>query len=654
MTKQLQATLAAILVMSTITVHAQLSTTTTTSKPTPNTTKTTVVTTDKGAAKSSSKSSKTRQHTTTTRGKKTAAIHRESATESQIRELRQQMLDQQAQIDALKQQNADKDARLATATTDAAAATTAASTAQQQAQQLQTLIQQNSTSVQTLSSDVSDLKVANTGLAQTLSDTKRDLNEKIESPTTLHYKGVTITPVAFFALEGVVRTRSINSDINTPFNTTPYPGANEAHVSEFNLSGRQSRLGALFTGNAGAFKLSGYFEGDFLSAGTTSNENQSNSFTFRQRQIWGQAATNSGLTVTGGQQWSLVTETGHATDNRTEKLPNTVDAQYMVGFNWARQPGLRVSQKFGATGSPNGLTVAVALEESQITNFAATNAPTNFFFGSAAQNGGLYNPFNGTPTNNVAPDIIAKLAFDTPHSHFELGGIARFFRDRYYPFVSTNPATGAPIYSNTGVNNTALGGGVIGNARVSLGRYVDIAGSVMGGDGTGRYGSAQLPDVTVHPDGRLEPIRNYHGLFSLETHPSKRLDVYGYAGAEYAQRTNYLNAAGAVVGYAPINLVLTGCNTETAVTASGTTGSVNPPANCAAATKDIIEGTFGMTYRVVNSPRYGRLQYQLVYSYLTKTSWDGITAGTFAAPTAFSQRSALNNMFFAGMRYYIP
>ena len=131
-----------------------------------------------------------------------------------------------------------------------------------------------------------------------------------------------------------------------------------AHVSELNFSGRQSRVGALFEGNPGPFKLSGYVEADFLSAGTTSNDNQSNSYTLRQRQIWGQAAMKSGFIVTGGQMWSLVTETKKSTDNRTENLPMTVDAQYHVGFSWARQPAIRFQQKFG-----NGFTAAASLEQ---------------------------------------------------------------------------------------------------------------------------------------------------------------------------------------------------------------------------------------------------------------------------------------------------
>ena len=65
--------------------------------------------------------------------KKVVKKKAESATEREIRELREQMQSQQAQIDSLKQQNADKDAKLATATQDAQAANSAAAQAQSQA-----------------------------------------------------------------------------------------------------------------------------------------------------------------------------------------------------------------------------------------------------------------------------------------------------------------------------------------------------------------------------------------------------------------------------------------------------------------------------------------------------------------------------------------
>src|ERR1017187_4131579 len=140
--------------------------------------------------------------------------------------------------------------------------------------------------VTTLKNTVADLQNTSAGLAGTINDTKKDLNDKIDSPAAIHYKGVTITPGGFVAFEGVFRNRSINSDINTPFNATPFPSATEGHVSELNFSGRQCRLSVLVEGNTGPVKLSGYYEMDWLGSGTTSNTNQSNSYVLRQRQIW--------------------------------------------------------------------------------------------------------------------------------------------------------------------------------------------------------------------------------------------------------------------------------------------------------------------------------------------------------------------------------
>ncbi len=584
--------------------------------------------------------------------KKVVKKKTETPLERTLRELREQMQAQQAQIDELKRQLADRDAKLTTATQDAQAANASAAAASSQAQSALTAIQSNHEEMQTLSSSVSDLKVSNTGLAQTISDTKRDLTASMESPTTIHYKGVTIVPVGFFAFETVWRSRAMNSDVNTPFNATPYEGAGQAHVSELNFSGRQSRIGALFEGNTGPFKLSGYVEADFLSAGATSNENQSNSYTLRQRQIWGQAATKSGFILTGGQMWSLVTETKRSTDNRTENLPMTVDAQYHVGFSWTRQPAIRFQQKIG------GFTAAASLEQPEYI-FSATNSPANFFIGNAGAGGGLYN-LTANYSSNVAPDVIVKGTYDSKYGHFEAGGIGRWFRDRYYPGVTAVSSTGALTGTAAGaVNDTKTGGGFFANLRMPATKYLDVGVHMMTGTGVGRYGTSTLPDVTVHPDGTLAPIKSQQGLISLEGHPTPKLDVFGYAGAEYAQRTTYLATsgpqAGKLVGYAPVTGVNTGCNTETLPSAPGSgLGSIgvagNPPyspgnpANCLGATRVVIEYTGGFTYRIYNNPRYGRLQYQVQYSYLTRDAWTGVGG----AP------KATNNMVFTGMRYYIP
>jgi hypothetical protein len=609
MTKQLRATLAAILVTSTISLQAQTGT--------------------------------TPKKTTTARKVVQKKAPVETAVDRQIRELREQMQSQQAQIDALKRENADKDARLAAAQQSAQGAEAAAASASAKTDSLSSSLSANTEAVSTLNSTVTDLKTTNVGLAQTISDTKKSITTELENPLALRYKGLTITPVAFFAFEGVYRQRSLNSDVNTPFNATPYPGAAQAHTSELNFSGRQSRVGGLFEGNTGPFKLSGYVEADFLSAGVTSNDNQSNSYTLRQRQIWGQAATKAGFKVTGGQMWSLVTETKHSTDNRTENLPMTVDAQYHVGFSWARQPSIRFQQSFG------GFTGALSLEQAQII-YSASNANANFFIGNAGAGGGLYDAISNY-SNNVAPDLVLKGTYDAKYGHFEVGALGRWFRDRYYPnqTLTTPSAAG-------GQNNTKMGGGGFVNIRVPVTHFLDVGVHGLGGTGVGRYGTSTLPDVTVHPDGTLEPIKAYQGLLSLEAHPTKKLDVFGYAGAEYAQRTVYLStlgsSAGKLVGYAPITAVNTGCGIETLPTSTGNGfaggAPYNPgtPANCAGVTRAVIAGTLGFTYRVYSSPKYGRLQYQGTYTYLTREAW----AGVGGAP------KATNNMVFTGMRYYIP
>ena len=609
-------------------------------------------------------STATNARKTTKRPVRKAAVKKESATAVELRLLREQLQAQQAQLDAMKQQLAAREQQVTTAQQSATDAQTQAATAAAAATQATSAATEAETKADTLQTAVTDLKTTNTGLQETVIANQTRLEDEIQSPTTIHYKGVTITPVAFFAGEGVWRQRSVNSDINTPFNAIPFPSANEGHVSELNFSGRQSRIGGLFEGNAGRYKLSGYFEGDFLGVGTSSNNNESNSYVFRQRQFWGKGEIGN-FSVTGGQMWSLATETGLSVNNRTEKLPNTIDAQYMVGFSWARQPGFRIAEKFG-TVKTGMFTAAMSLEQAQITNFTASGSiPTAFFFAGIGQNGGLYNAAGNigagntsgtggitTYANNVAPDVIVKGTLDYTHAHFELGGIGRFMRDFYFPITAYAGTAAAPTYTyaTQDTSHTAVGGGIFGSGRVSLNKYLDVAVQAMGGQGVGRYGSSQLADATLRPDMALEPIRNYHGLFSLETHPAPKLDVYAYYGAEYAQRTVYTTPQGALIGYGPRNLSNGGCFNLPAASGngSGTAASLSA-VSCASPTRLIEEGMLGFTYRLASSPKYGRLQYSMNYQYLTRSLWSGVgSATTSAGPHAG------DSMVFTSMRYYIP
>ena len=478
--------------------------------------------------------------------------------------------------------------------------------------------------------------------------------ENPDEPTSLHFKGVTLTPGGFFAAESAWRQKALSADVNTPFNSVPYSGANNAGISEFNASARQSRISMLVQGKLDNVKVGGYYETDFLSAGVTSNDNQSNSFTLRQRQFWAQAALNSGWTFTGGQMWSLVTETTKALDNRTEAAPATIDAQYNVGFSWARQYGFRVTKSFN-----NKFWVGLSIENAQTTPIVNHGGPANFLVGAAGANGGLLPSVNNF-TYNTNPDFIVKAAWEpTSNTHFEVFGLVGDFRDRVFPCATVTATTvcggftgptGALAFSDKKV----VGGGGA-NARIALlNKKVTFGVHFLGGDGVARYGTSQLVDATVHPDGTLEPVRSYQGLGSIELHPTPRWDLYMYVGDEYAQRTQYNpTATGFTVGYGATGLKNFGCQVQQAPGSGGF--SPTAPANCTGDTRNIMEGTFGFWYRFYKGPK-GTVQFGSQYSYVTRTAWSGIGTGTqngVPISTAGTP-TGLDNMVLTSFRYYIP
>jgi hypothetical protein len=482
-----------------------------------------------------------------------------------------------------------------------------------------------------------------------------------DGPPALRFKGITIVPGGFMAAETVYRNRAVGSDINSAFNSVPLPGNDQSHISEFNASGRQSRISMLAQGKLNGVTIGGYYEMDFLSAGVTSNDNQSNSYTLRQRQFWAQAKFDSGWTFTGGQMWSLVTETKAGLDNRSEATTQTIDAQYNVGFSWARQYGFRAAKSFG-----NKLWLGAAVEEAQTTvTVHGQNAATNFLVGEYGVTSGLYNPI-GNYAFNAAPDFIVKAAFQPGWGHYEIFGILTTPRDRVYPCAQVSATTscggvtgpsGAIAY-----NDTRNGGGIGANARARFFKHVDLGVHFFGGDGIGRYGSAGLPQATIRPNGTIAPIRNYQSLGTIE-YFSNKLDIYGYAGDEYSARAAYALSATSAQGYGSPLFANSGCWTEPLPTASGsitsTSNSVSGSVgfvpgslgSCTNDTKHELEGTVGFWYRFYRGPK-GTLQFGMQESYFIRYDWNGVGAktgvGTSGAP------HGTDNMVFTSFRYVLP
>ena len=89
--------------------------------------------------------------------------------------------------------------------------------------------------------------------------------------------------------------------------------------------------------------MAGYIEFDFLGAARTANSNQSNSYTPRLRQFYGTYDdTRDGWHFLAGQSWSLVTMFKSGLIPRQENVPWTIDAQYVPGFDWLRNPEIRI------------------------------------------------------------------------------------------------------------------------------------------------------------------------------------------------------------------------------------------------------------------------------------------------------------------------
>jgi len=505
----------------------------------------------------------------------------------------------------------------------------------------------------------------------------------MQSPViSIHFKGITITPGGFVAAEFVRRSRALGADVTTPFNALTMPGAAQNNLSEFFGSARQSRPTVYIDGRLKNVEFSSYRSADFLSSGDTSTATQTNSYTLRLRQAWGQAKWDNGFSILGGQMWSLVTENkagiapsddlGRTNDAR----PMTIDPGYNVGFSFARQYGVRVTKAFGTK-----VAVAASVENAQATltthgninnfvlgepgatntyNDAVTGCTTSSYTATGATSPTFYTTCSptGSYSFNPSPDVVAKIAFDPGFGHYEVFGLYDRFRDRVYPCANFVLGTTGPCPSGTGTGPSGLGaynsaknGGGIGvNLRWNFdNKHIVFGLHGLGGSGIGRYGAGTLSDLAIHANGTPDLIKDFQGLTSLEWH-GKKLDVYLYTGAEYASRTNDFDAAtNAYVGYGSTHFNNSGCYTETAPSTAFTSG-FNPGSlgKCTADTRALIEGTAGFWYRFYNGPR-GKFQFGTQYSYVTRQTWSGVAAtGTNGAP------EGLDGMVFTSLRYYLP
>ena len=436
------------------------------------------------------------------------------------------------------------------------------------------------------------------------------------SPLQFHIGDATFTPVGFMDFTGVWRENAAGGSIGTSFGSIPLNGSYNTQLNEFRLSMQNSRIGFRTDAEIAGAHVMGYMEADFLGNNGTNVAVTSNSNTLRSRLYWVDVR-KGGWELLGGQTWSLITP-GRV---GISPLPSDVfytqdmDVNYQLGLFWGRQPELRVV--YHAPGNKAAFAVAIDNPDqyvggssggSSITFPSALSTLYASELDTSASSGGI-----GTP--NVAPDIIAKLAFDpVKQFHFEIGGVERDFKVWYPGAAATKTAAAIPNQTYTSV-----GGAGFVNLSFELFKGFRILTNNYWGDGGGRYFFGQAPDLAVNANGSLSLLHSGSTVTGLEWTEGKTL-IYAYYGGLLIGRDIVVDTNGKYVGY-------------------------GYPGSPTSQNRAIQEATFGFNQTVWKSGKFGAVNLIGQYSYLQRNPWN-------YAPTAASNAS--DNMVWLDLRYTLP
>jgi TolA-binding protein len=455
--------------------------------------------------------------------------------------------------------------------------------------------------------------------------------------------GVKWTFGGFLAAETAYRSRDTADDINTKFSNIPFQGGTStapintasgatttypvtnAKNDQFLESARQSRLSIKAEGDINdSTHVTGYYETDFLGGAQTANMNESNSYNMRIRQLWSSLDWDTyGLHFLAGQAWSLLTLDSVGITPLKEVLPPTIDAQYNVGFTWARQTQLRIVKDWDKM-----WWLGLSVENPQtagIGSLAGTGTKGYATTTATVQAGNTYDTLNTVSLNQI-PDIILKFAADPGWGHYEVFGISRQFTTR----VTPTTANGGPEATS---NQTTHGNGFgLGMLLPLVPKVLDLQFSGMSGKGIGRYGSAQLNDITYNTYGAPHPLKENMMLGTLTWHASDALDVYAAGGRE--QEDSYLTAGtnGGPLGY---GAAILGYNNSDCLI-------YGAPSDCTGQTRKVSEQSVGFWWKFYQG-KFGRVQFGTQFSHASRQLF---TDAKGNAPTAS------DNMFFTSFRYY--
>ncbi|MGO9261159.1 MAG: hypothetical protein ACLQU1_33350 [Bryobacteraceae bacterium] len=429
------------------------------------------------------------------------------------------------------------------------------------------------------------------------------------SPLSLRIGDSYLTPVGFMDMTAVFRSASEGTGIGTNFGSIPFNNSfPNARLTETRLSIQNSRLGARFDTKVHGAKVTGYWESDFLgNPGSNNLSTTSNSYVFRMRLYWVDVRKDK-FEVLGGQSWSLLTP-GR---NGISPLPGdlfysqVVDVNYSVGLTWGRIPQFRFVYH------PSGTVAAAVSFENADQYIGGSGGGGNPTLPTALPStfvNQLDNAANYTQTPNLIPDIIGKLAFDPKtgplHQHIEIVGL-------YREFHTYNQ-------NNNNHYNSAAGGASV-NMNFELAKNFHAIVNTFWSDGGGRYLFGGIPDLAIRPDGSISPIHAYSTLDGFEFNPAANTLLYTYFGETYGGKDVIVDSTGKPIGY-------------------GFTGSSNGN------NRSIQELTFGSTQTLWRDAKWGALQLMFQYAWYNRYPWYVATG---------QPKDAHNSTIFLNLRYSLP
>jgi hypothetical protein len=453
--------------------------------------------------------------------------------------------------------------------------------------------------------------------------------EKAEevSPLQIRIGSAYIIPVGFMDFTSEWRSRDGGSGIGTNFGSIPIGTSLQpfaAHLSEFRFSMQNSRIGFRVDAMVKGAHVMGYMESDYLGNNPGNVAVSSNSNTLRSRLYWVDVQ-KAKWEVLGGQTWSLITpgRTGISPLPGNLFFTQNIDVNYQLGLVWGRIPELRF-----VLHPTNKTAFAVALDSpEQYTGGSAGGGTIIYPAGFSSFAGSQLNTGGSTLTvPNLAPDVIAKFAFDPSSKlHLELGGLERQFKV-WIPSTMTT-------FTKTG------GGGFV-NLNVQLFPGFRLLTNNFWNDGGGRYIFGQVPDLIVRNDGSLSPIKSGSTVSGFEfTH--KNSFLYAYYGGVYVQKNATFDVNGTTpIGYGVLPATLT-------PTTFGNTVAANQ-------NRAIQEVTFGFNQTLWRDAKYGALNFMGQYSFLRRNPWVIPSTPPGASPVLSEDREAHLHMVFLNLRYTLP